>query len=256
MLTAGLKRNSHLRELDLSQNREITAAGIIHLEDYLHSPTCTLETLKIYGVRFGDEGAHALAEALERNTSLKRLLFAYAGVTLTGWEAFSTLLANKSSPTSVYHSNHTLCQIGDGWWNSRADVRRWLVMNKNCENWKLAMKGKILSCFSDLDMVPLFHWDLKLLPFVKAWFETVMSGDDASRALIRNGELSAIYKFVRGLPVYVANENKHYYLSCQLESIQAAKTKLREKRLLSAEMKMLSAEMNSVEERERHLVQV
>ena len=92
---------------------------------------------------------------------------------------------------------------------------------------------------------------------VKAWFETVTSSDDASRARIRNGELSAIYKFVRGLPVYVANENKHYYLSCQLESIQAAKTKLREKmRLLSAEMKMLSAEMNSVEERERRLVQV
>ncbi len=254
MLAAGLQGNSHLRELDLSWNREITAAGIIHLGDYLHSPASTLETLKMYGVTFGDEGAHALAEALERNTSLKSLLFAEAGVTVTGWEAFATLLANKSSPTSVYHSNHTLCTIG---LTSRADVSRWLDRNENGKNRKLVVKSKILDCFSDLDMVPLFQWDLKLLPFVKAWFETVTSRNDARKAYIRNGELSAIYKFVRGLPVYVANENKHHYLSCQLKSIQAAKTKLRKKmRLLSAEMKMLSAEMNSVEERERRLVQV
>ncbi|KAL7452423.1 hypothetical protein ACHAWC_004138 [Mediolabrus comicus] len=257
VLTAGLKRNSHLRELDLSGNREITTAGIIYLGDYLHSPASTLETLKIYGVRFGDEGAHALAEALGGNTSLKRLLFDDAGVTVTGWLAFSTL-ANKSSPTSVYHSNHTLCQIGHEWsWTSKPDVSRWLDRNKNGKNWKLVVKSKILDCFSDLDMVPLFDWDLKLLPFVKAWFGTVTSRNDARRAYIRNGELSAIYKFVRGMPVYVANENKQHYLSCQLKRIQAAKTKLRKKmRALSAEMKMLSAEMNSVEERERRLVQV
>eukprot|EP00573_Skeletonema_grethae_P008592 CAMPEP_0201700746 /NCGR_PEP_ID=MMETSP0578-20130828/29718_1 /ASSEMBLY_ACC=CAM_ASM_000663 /TAXON_ID=267565 /ORGANISM="Skeletonema grethea, Strain CCMP 1804" /LENGTH=77 /DNA_ID=CAMNT_0048187865 /DNA_START=143 /DNA_END=372 /DNA_ORIENTATION=+ len=76
-------------------------------------------------------------------------------------------------------------------------------MNKTCDTPNLTAKAKILHFFPDLDMVPLFKWNLKPLPLVKSWFDKVTSSNDEFAASIRNRKLSAIYKFVRGLPVLI-----------------------------------------------------
>eukprot|EP00984_Skeletonema_dohrnii_P015069 scaffold6450_cov147-Skeletonema_dohrnii-CCMP3373.AAC.1 len=56
-------------------------------------------------------------------------------------------------------------------------------------------------------MVPLFQWNLKFLPLVKCWFENATSPDVEFDASIRNRELSAVYQFVRGLPMLVVCRN-------------------------------------------------
>jgi len=73
----------------------------------------------------------------------------------------------------------------------------------------LAAKAKIMHFFPNLDMVPLFQWNLKFLPLVKSWFENTTSSNDEFAANIRNRELSAVYQFVRGLPVMVADYSQH-----------------------------------------------
>eukprot|EP00984_Skeletonema_dohrnii_P015070 scaffold6450_cov147-Skeletonema_dohrnii-CCMP3373.AAC.2 len=107
-LALGLSRNSHLKDLDLSGNRAITSVGLRSLKQYFRSPTCALETLEVYSIDFGDEGAYALADALGRNKSVKSLRFDKRGITSKGWKAFLKLICDSSSPNNVYLSNHTL----------------------------------------------------------------------------------------------------------------------------------------------------
>ncbi|KAK1734050.1 leucine-rich repeat protein [Skeletonema marinoi] len=252
-LTAGLSHNCTLRELDLSENTAITAIGLSHLRQYLWAPSCALESLSIYCINFGDEGAFALVDALTRNKSLKELLFGgvrYAGITVAGWEAFSKLLCDSSSANNMYLSNHTLQTICHSWlW--RDNITPWLKANGDSQSQSTAAKYKILKRISDLNMVPFFQWDLKFLPLVKSWFQTVTSCPDmkssdewiklATSIRSRGRELSAMYKFVRGMPVLVAYNYKQYLMQ-QLRSIRAMKSKLQE-------------EIQGLEERERRLME-
>jgi Ran GTPase-activating protein (RanGAP) involved in mRNA processing and transport len=238
-LAAGLSRNSTLREVNLSGNTAITASGLHSLKQYFRSPLCALETLFIQSINVGDKGAYALADALARNKSLKRLLFSEGGITSKGWKAFLKLLCDTSSPNSLYLSNHTLIQLG-GWGPARAgsvrqSITTWLGINEVCHNRNLAAKTKILNSFPDLDMEPLFQWDLKFLPLVKRWFEKITSPNDELAAVIRNRELTAIYKFVIGLPLLVVDDFKRY---------------------LAQQLQRIHAKMSELEEEERRLMQV
>ncbi|KAK1735903.1 leucine-rich repeat protein [Skeletonema marinoi] len=228
-LALGLSHNSHLKYLDLSGNRAITSVGLRSLKQYFQSPSCALEKLIIYSIDFGDEGAYALADdALGQNKSLKVLIFDERGITTKGWDAFLKLLCDSSSPNSIYLSNHTLRDLGGFGDESeiRTSVLDWLKMNEDCETSNVAAKAKIMHFFADLDMVPLFQWKLKFLPLVKSWFDTVASPNDIA-ANIRNRELSAVYQFVRGLPLLVANDFQHY-LTRQVERIRAQISELEE----------------------------
>ncbi|KAK1735905.1 leucine-rich repeat protein [Skeletonema marinoi] len=241
-LALGLSRNSHLKELNLSGNTAITATGLRSLKQYFQSPSCALETLTLYDINFGDEGACALADALGRNKSVKSLHYDVRGITTKGWKAFLKLMCDSSSPNNIYLSHHTLREISGCHYihlPARSAIRRsilgWLKMNEECQTPNLAAKAKIMHFFPNLDMVPLFQWNLKFLPLVKSWFENTTSSNDKFAANIRNRELSAVYQFVRGLPVMVANYSQHY---------------------LTQQLQRIRAKMRELEEEERRLMQV
>ncbi len=233
-LATGLLSNTSLQKLDLSSNTSITAAGLSHFKQYFESSTCSLQVLDIYSINIGDEGALALVDALAHSKSLKELgiRMESSGVSVTGLQAFSNLLCDLSAPNNAYLSNHTLRSIGDPRsWNTVADEYQyilyqliwiWLNVNKNSSSANIAAKIKVLSCFPDLNMTPLFQWDLKLLPFVKAWFQTI-EGTGTYATIVRSRELSAIYSFVRGMPTWVADDCKRY-LTEQLNRLDADKT--------------------------------
>jgi hypothetical protein len=94
----------------------------------------------------------------------------------------------------------------------------WLEVNKNSSTSNIAAKIKVLRYFPHLNMTPLFQWDLKLLPFVKAWFESI-EGRGTYATVLHSRELSAIYSFVRGMPVWVANNYNQYLTEQQLIDI-------------------------------------
>ena len=112
-----------------------------------------------------------------------------------------------------------------------------LEVNKNSSSSNIAAKIKVRSCFPDLNMTPLFQWGLKFLPLIKAWFQC----DVEPATIIRSRELSAIYSFVRGMPVWVADDCKQY-LAEQLNRLDATKRKSEE-------------EIQAIEEVKRHLVE-
>ena len=216
-LALGLSQNSHLKSLNLSGNTAITASGLRSLEDYFGSPSCALEKLELYRINIGDRGARALADALRRNKSLRSLFFNVGGITSNGWNSFLNLICDPSSPNNLYLSNHTLCDLGD-YLNPSTTTRshvknliaRWLKVNNDYTP-NVASKTKILPLFyaNAIDMVPLFQWDLKLLPSLKLWFN-ILSENREFKASIRNNELSCIYKFVRGFPMLVGDNLRRY----------------------------------------------
>jgi len=200
-LAAGMT-NTKLEELYLSGNL-ITAVGLRSLSEYFQSDSCCLKTLNLYGINFGDEGAMALAEGLIGNKSLTSLRFHphQSGITHDGWAAFSKLLCDPSSSNSTYHSNHIIKRIGE---NTPLDIRQYLELN----GYPHPAIHKILKSHPDLDMEPFFQWKLKLLPVVINWFRKARSrlandlAESIQRGSLPSRELSALYKFVRGMPAF------------------------------------------------------
>jgi hypothetical protein len=200
-LAAGMN-NSALEFLYLSGNL-ITAVGLRSLSTYFQSERCCLETLSLYWVNLGDAGVVALADGLIGNKSLTSLRFHphQSGITHDGWAAFSKLLCDPSSSNSTYHSNHIIKRIGE---NTPLDIRQYLELN----GYPHPAIHKILKSHPDLDMEPFFQWKLKLLPVVINWFRKARSrlandlAESIQRGSLPSRELSALYKFVRGMPAF------------------------------------------------------
>uniref|UniRef100_A0A671NTJ9 NACHT LRR and PYD domain-containing protein n=2 Tax=Sinocyclocheilus anshuiensis TaxID=1608454 RepID=A0A671NTJ9_9TELE len=69
LASALISNPSHLRQLDLTDNRNISASGVKQLSDALQNPQCKLEKLWLINCGVSDEGCSALALVLKTNPS-------------------------------------------------------------------------------------------------------------------------------------------------------------------------------------------
>eukprot|EP00984_Skeletonema_dohrnii_P014075 scaffold5881_cov103-Skeletonema_dohrnii-CCMP3373.AAC.4 len=207
-LVEGMSNCSNLEQLYLSDNVQITAAGLRFMSPLLQSESCSLTELKLYDINFADDGAIALAEGLRGNKLMRKLMFdpTSAGITEVGWSAFSMLLCDTSSINNTYLSNHTLEWVGDAFYDDSdtpPDIRRYLTWNRNRHIIDAAI-CKILKTHDHFDMKPFFQWKLKFLPVMVAWFERAQ-GNEWEQSL-ESRKLSSMYDFVRGMPMLVGQE--------------------------------------------------
>ena len=123
----------------------------------------------------------------------------------------SRLLANTSSISSTYSSNHTLEKLK---MDSRDHhIETLMRINRSSNDKSHVAMRKILKYHPNMNMVPLFEWnmegdgerDLKALPYVIAWFERAVEAiaDDEERKnyKIRERKLTAVYQFAKAMPL-------------------------------------------------------
>ena len=196
-----------LTKLYLTWNRSITANGLTYLSSLFRAEHCSLSDLSLHHIYLGDDEAAALANGLIGNKSLTSLRFDAQSITVRGWSAFRRLLCDSSSMNDTYLSNHTLVEIGEyRMENTPMDVVKYLKLNET-DNQAAAI-CKILHSHPDIDVTPLFRFNLMCLPLVVAWFEKAKSclcNMNESTESFQSRELSAVYKFVRGMPLLAAN---------------------------------------------------
>ena len=210
----GMANCCSLTNLYLPRNRLITANGLASLSSLFQAERCSLCTLVVGGINIGDDGAAALANGLIGNKSLNTLRFNVSSITARGWAAFARLLCDTSSVNNTYLSNHTLEEI---WDYARGipctpqdeDIVQYLKWNKSLK--QAAAICKILHSHPDIDIKPLFEFNLKCLPLVVAWHEKAMPylrnmntpNTYESTEYFQCRQLSSVYKFVRGMPQLV-----------------------------------------------------
>ena len=200
----GMANFCNMTKLYLSFNDSITANGLASLSSLFRAEHCALSNLHLYGIHIGDDEAAVLANGLVGNKSLTNLNFEDENITARGWAAFSRLLCDTSSVNNTYLSNHTLVEIGE--YGTPLDKEEVLKWNKNSRN--QAAICKILDSHPDIDVTPMFEFNLMCLPLVVAWFEKAKPYVDkvnVSTDVFKNRQLSAVYKFIRGMPQLAAN---------------------------------------------------
>eukprot|EP00984_Skeletonema_dohrnii_P027222 scaffold16716_cov146-Skeletonema_dohrnii-CCMP3373.AAC.13 len=240
-LTQGQGVANHCEVLVLDGNESITATGLSYLSNSIRYESCRVETLHLRGIPIGDDGMEVLALGLAGNKSVRSLYLNDLGDDTTaasaGWLAISRALCDTSSVNSTYLSNHSIRDICDGHWlgvviplfggiKPPEHVFKYLKLNK--EHPQYTAKCKILMSHRHLDMTPFLRWDhgqewdwrLKFLPVALAWFErakpcttltiqvransaATMPVIEESREAFESRVLTAMYEFVRGMPMEV-----------------------------------------------------
>ncbi|KAL7458561.1 hypothetical protein ACHAWC_010922 [Mediolabrus comicus] len=258
-LAEGMMNCCNLSTIYLNDNPLITAAGLRYLSPLLQSEAHSLRVLRVTRIDWGDDGAIALAEGLRGNKSLRELRFrpSTAGMTSVGWSAFSKLLCDTSTINSTYLSNHTLTRVGcSDYEETPEDIRSYLRVNHWSRKSAVAIY-KILRSHPDLDMEPFFKLKMQFLPAVMSWFERVEYIEDnliehelidESERRCQNRKLSALYKFVRGMPDLTIIG----YWEGRVIEIEANKCRIAdEKRRLDDERRRLDDEERRLEYEEK-----
>ena len=216
----GVANCCNLTVLRLSRNRSITANGLASLSSLFRTEYCSLRTLYLFNMNIGDDGAAALANGLVGNKSLEHLAInEVSDITARGWAAFSRLLCDTSSVNNTYLSNHTLVFLGGyGTQDIPQDILQYLKLNGSHN--QAAAICKILQSHPDIDVTPLFEFNLKCLPLVVAWLEKAKSNLDKvneSSDVFQCRQLSAVYNFIRGMPLLAVNGHR----SQKMEDVQS-----------------------------------
>jgi len=233
---------THCEELDLDRNESITATGLRYLSSSIRSDSCRVETLYLQGT-IRDDGMEALGQGLVGNQSLTSLhLVDYDnGITVTsaGWLAFTTALCDTSSVNSTYLSNHTIHSIEDEVDGETIPRDISLYLRLNGEHPRYVARCKILMKHPHLDMTPFLHLGLKYLPLTLAWFErakpctslTIHDEELDERRLVleesedafQSRELTAMYEFVRGIPMEVLKSRKELIVAAYDDNDEIAR---------------------------------
>mmetsp|Transcript_29916 Transcript_29916/g.50965 ORF Transcript_29916/g.50965 Transcript_29916/m.50965 type:complete len:506 (-) Transcript_29916:147-1664(-) len=243
VLAAELSKCTNIKNLNLSGNRAITAVGLGVISGLLGAENCRIESIDLSNMHIGDDGAEVLAAGLVGNQFLMELIFGFgrgyvndeyvsAGITDSGWSAFSKLLCDTSSVNNNYVSNHTLTNISNNFLGHEqppAIAQNYLELNRCAIDGVNVAMIKILTHHPDLEMEPFFKWNLKCLPLAIRWFDMVresleellevreeqevnpfpihvnMAIEKLTTEELGSMECSAMYKFVRAMPMLVLN---------------------------------------------------
>ncbi|KAL7533316.1 hypothetical protein ACHAXR_009794 [Thalassiosira sp. AJA248-18] len=174
-----------LKTLELSGNH-IGRDGCEALATLLRDPKCSLITLCLGENDIDDNSAIVLANALDKNNTLRKLYLDHnTEITNIGWGAFCHVIFGE--------------YFADGTFALPGNLSHLVEMNKGTDKKQIAME-KILRNHPYFDMKPFFEWNLGTLPFVVGWFDQakVCHEDTAS---IDARKLDSIFQFARAMPM-------------------------------------------------------
>ena len=216
-MVEAVRGHRHLIKILLGSNR-IGNTGCSTLARLLRDPVCKLRILGLMRNAFDNIGATTLINSLANNTmsKLRELHLAGNRIDPSLTDVLSKLLCDTSSINSIHSSNHTLQAMS---WDQRT-VQQLLVsvvpllqLNNGTNKNHVAIK-KILKYQPDIDMSPLFDWnmegdgerDLKALPYVLSWFdraEEAVADDEEGGESYNIGarRLSSMYQFAKAMPL-------------------------------------------------------
>ena len=212
-----------LKKLHLSENNigyvgcgsfccprnHIRNTGCEAIATLLDNPNCNLQRLDLLRNNIGNEGTITIANSLANNKTLQKVELSHNPIDQsTVEESFSKVLCNTLSIASTHSSNHILNELD---LDQSELLLSLLKLNKGTNKSHVAMK-KILKYHPNIDMGPMFEWDvedeqsLKALPYVIGWFkracEAVTAADGEEGGYnIEERKLDAICQFVRAMPL-------------------------------------------------------
>ena len=195
-----------------------------------------MERLEISGNNVDDEAVAAYAHSLTNNGSLITLSMLGIQQLSNGISspivesAFSKLLCDTSSVNVTFLSNHIIENFIFSLRSTDQSLEQLKQVNRMEDKKEVAMI-KILLSHDDLDMLPFFEWEFKVLPLMIDWFEraaaiTMPNGRNIGRRKLGRRKLSSIYQFVRGMPLLYVEAR----LRKELEDIKAAELHLEEEK--------------------------
>lgn len=187
-----VRRNSNMKSLWL-ENNGIGRRGCASLAKLLGKSQSTLESFRLGYNAIDDVAAARLASSLADNTTLVSLdLDMNHDIKTAGWSALLKLVCNSSSVTDVAKSNHTLCNFGRFFSNSKRALetkledddasllRASLKMNGTFQKREDAVRHKILWSHIRGDLnVGVSSIDTGALPSILAWIGD--SSDEAEK---------------------------------------------------------------------------
>ena len=183
-IVTSLIGNTKLVKLDLSSNG-IGKSGCESIATLLRDSNSYINNIDLSFCRIDDNCAEALARSLIGNKKLTCLDLAYnSSITKSGWDAFSSVLLDRS--------NQTLCSLARYTQNIPTNLVSLLKLNRA------------------IDMEPLFKLDskddernLKALPYVIDGFGRVREStyDEEIVNRIDTRKLSAVFQFARAMPL-------------------------------------------------------